>query len=75
MNVRFGVVKSGSKKEGIVRLYTEFNATITGVNEFLWSVKYGALFGTLRVKLYVLLAPALSVKVRFPVLVEFNRDS
>jgi hypothetical protein len=27
MNVRFGVVKSGSKKEGIVRLYTEFKAT------------------------------------------------
>ena len=75
MNVRFVVVKSGSKKEGIVRLYTEFNATWTGVNEVLWSVKCGSLFGTLTIKLYALLAPALSVKVRIPVVKEFNRDS
>ena len=75
LNVMFGVVKSGSKKEGIVTLNTEFSATWTEVNEVLLSVKYGALFGTLIVKLYVLLAPALSVKVRFPVIVEFNRDS
>jgi hypothetical protein len=37
-------------------------------------VKYGALFRTLTKKIYVLLAPALSVKVRVKSINKFNRD-
>lgn len=58
-----GVVKSGSAKDGIVTVATEFIATVTGANEVVPSVNQGGRFGTLTVIEYVVKAPSLSVKV------------